>query len=307
MNNKAEKYILQLVKAGLSKAEAKIIVSEYAEADMARQASHGLATLPSLISRLSERKGPPKVLKSSGAITLIDGRRELGQLTATQAVKVAVKKAGQYGISFVGLKNILAFACPGTFARKIAEKGMIGLVMIDGGGPVLTHPDSITPVLGTNPLAFAIPTAKGIWFFDMATSKRNWSDVGLYKRLGKKLVPNTYRDKQGNFITDPNLATSVIPFGDYKGFALAMLVGILSNGLLGMGMGRFQKLKPNGNSYVRGAVFIAIDPKKFSQLPKFKTSVTNLMSDIKAAQKIPGVKSIRIPGEKSSRRLGKLK
>lgn len=293
-------FLSALVEAGLSKRQAAIVLAEYVEADRVGHGSHGLRSLPSMLQRLAERRGPVKVVKDSGAITFLDGQKELGQLAAVQAVEIAAKKARRYGVSLVGLKNILPFRRPGTYAAELADRGFIGIVMNDGGRAKVTHPDSPEPVVGTNPIGIGIPTSRGPLVIDMATAKRAWAEVGRAAERGALLSPNTYKDHAGKITRDPSKAFSVIPFGEYKGFALAIVVEILSNGLLSMTMGK-RKKAVNHLAAARGSIFIAIDPRKFISLTRFRRAVSRFLREIKASKKNPGVRHLRVPGEATLR------
>ncbi len=299
MNNKIyDQFVAALRSNGLSKNEAVLVVAEYIEADKVGQHSHGLSAFPNLLKRLKERGGPVKVIKNKGSTIFLDGNKELGQLAAEKATKLATEKAKRFGIGLVGLKNILPFMRPGTYAKKLADSKLVGIVMIDGGSAMMTHPDSPESVIGTNPIAFSIPTGRGSLVVDMATSKSAWSKVRRALKNGTKLPPGTYKDKTGKFTTDPKNAYSVVPFGDYKGFALGMLVEILCNGLLGMTMGKHKKTA-NRVAASRGAIFIAIDPARFGSIKNFKNATTKFLKEIEKSKRNPGIKKIRIPGKSS--------
>lgn len=294
----SKKFINELCQHGLSKNEAEIVVSEYVEADKVGQHSHGISALPNLLHRLKERKGPVKILKNYGPIAYLDGQKELGQLATEKAVVLLIAKTKRYGIGFVGLRNILPFMRPGTYVRKLADKNLFSIGMIDGGRPMVTHPDSPVPVIGTNPIAFGVPTSRGPLVVDMATSKKAWAEV-RYALVNNTLLPAlTYKDKHGRFTRNPKQAFSVVPFGDYKGFALGMMVEILCGSFLNMKMGMSKPAKNNVASS-RSAVFVAIDPSRFTTLNKFKKDVARFLRDIKSKKRNPGVKHIRIPGEAS--------
>lgn len=302
MNSKVyNQFIIALCSHGLTTREARLVIGEYIEAERIGQHSHGLAALPILLKRLKERKGPVKVIKSQGSAVYLEGNKELSQLAAEKSTTLAAAKAKRYGVGFVGLRNILPFMRPGTYAKKLAERNLVGIVMMDGGRAKVPHPDSSEPVIGTNPTAFGLPTSRGPLVVDMATSKRAWAEVRHAIAEGTKLPSKTYKDKAGKFTRDPKQAFSVVPFGDYKGFALGMVVEILCGGLFGMTMGKHKK-SVNHFSASRGAVFIAIDPARFVRLNEFKKKVTKFLREIKTSKRNQGVAHIRIPGESTLQR-----
>jgi LDH2 family malate/lactate/ureidoglycolate dehydrogenase len=286
-----QQFVTALKRHGLSKREANLVLDEYGSAK-------NLTALAGVLERLKRRGGPVKVISNRGATMFLEGNKELGQIAADEAVKLASAKAKKYGVGMVGLRNILSFNHPGTYAKKLADKNLFGLVMIDGGRAMVAHPDSSEPVIGTNPLAFALPTSRGLWVVDMATSKHAWATVRRALAQGVTLPPEAYKDKGGKFTRDPKKAFSALPFGDYKGFALGMLVEILCGSLLGMTMGK-RKKSSNHLATSRGAVFMAIDLQRFVSVNKFKHDTTKFLREIKTSKPNKGVKLIRVPGELS--------
>ena len=210
------------------------------------------------------------------------------------------------GIAIAGLYNMRAFLRPGTQAEKIEKEGLIGFVVNNGGLGSVAPTGSIDPILGTNPIGLAIPTKQNPITADFATSKRAWGEARVAKSEGRKLPENTFMDKDGNFTIEPDKAESVVPFGDYKGYILALLIEILTGSLVNMPMGvnpgdsdqgSLRFLTKKGD--MRGAVFIAIDPSKFTDFKRFKAANTELAKTIKNSRKAKGVKEILVPGERS--------
>jgi L-2-hydroxycarboxylate dehydrogenase (NAD+) len=293
-------HINELCEHGLTKSEARIVLSEYLGKDRVGHYSHGTSALPNFLKRLKERKGPMSIIKDSGPVVYIDGCKELGQLVAEKATEILIKKTRHYGIGLVGIRDILPFSSPGTYVKKLADKSLFGLGMIDGGRPMVAHPNSYQPVIGTNPIAFAFPTSTGSLVVDMATSKKAWGEVRQALLHKTKLPPQTYKNKLGRYTRDPKQAFSVVPFGDYKGFALGMMVEILCGSFLGMKMGKHKPAK-NNVAKSRSAIFIAINPSRFVSINKFKRDVTLFIKEIKSSKRNKGVKLLRIPGESTVR------
>lgn len=238
-----------------------------------------------------------KVIRNA-AVSFLEGNKTSGSSVAEEAVKLVVAKTAKYGIGLVGIRNLLPFSHPGTYAKQIAEQDFIGIVIIDGGRAKVAPSGSREPVIGTNPIAFGIPAVKGSWVVDMATSKHAWNIVRRALENNTKLPADVYQDRLGKFTTDPKKAFSVVPFGDYKGFALGLLVEILCGGLLNMEMGKTKKSDVPSKT-LRGSMFIAIDIKQFVPIAKFKTSVTKLLREVKSAKRKARVRHIRLPGDSS--------
>lgn len=289
-----------LIKHGIPVSDARIITDEYIDGELCGKLSHGLQAFPSIIKRLPI-KNRFQVEKETESMVLIDAHGYFGQVIAKKAIEIICRKAKKQGVAIGAIKNMVTFLRPAIPARMIEGKGMIGIVFNNGGLQAIAPTGGIDPIFGTNPIGVGIPTDNEPINFDMATSKRAWGEVRVAKTLGKDLPKDTFLNKQGDFTQDPNQAYSVVPEGDYKGYALALLIEILTGSLVDMPTG----LKPKKKEYrttLRGAVLIAIDPSKFTSFNKFKKINSKLINDIKKSRKAKGIEEIRIPGELSQRK-----
>ncbi len=130
--------------------------------------------------------------------------------------------------------------------------------------------------------------------------------VRLANKYGTPLPDNTFYDAAGNITTDPTAADAVLPFGDYKGFALALWNEVATGALLGMPM---MILNDAGNNFGekipdRGAYILVIDPAQTVGLTEFKTRVSEYIGKILATQPLPDQK-IRIPGQEAMQKARK--
>jgi LDH2 family malate/lactate/ureidoglycolate dehydrogenase len=136
----------------------------------------------------------------------------------------------------------------------------------------------------------------------MATSKRAWGQVRLANKYGTDLPADTFYNDKGEVTLNPKEAHSVMPFGDYKGFALALMVEILCGSLIGMDNMMIDTKSAGSNFGTklqdRGGVILVIDPQQTSSLDAFKQANTELLDKIKATSPLKG-KEIRIPGEEA--------
>ncbi|MBO0737203.1 MAG: Ldh family oxidoreductase, partial [Alphaproteobacteria bacterium] len=149
------------------------------------------------------------------------------------------------------------------------------------------------PALGTNPIAFGMPSSRGPVVLDMGTSAFMGTDLAYRERLGKLLPEGVAVDAEGRPTRDPTLAKlgALLPFGGYKGFGLAFIVqafGVLAG----------SALDPDSDD---GYLFVVFKPDLLVGLDAFKRHVSELVDRIKATPRQPGVDEIRIPGERAFR------
>ena len=103
-------------------------------------------------------RGHGDVVSDNGFAIVIDAQNALGQLTARQAVKIAVERAKKLGLSAVAVRNAFHFGTAGRYARLVAEQNCIGIVM-SNTRPLLPAPGGAEALVGNNPVAIALPSS----------------------------------------------------------------------------------------------------------------------------------------------------
>ncbi|MFA6525628.1 MAG: Ldh family oxidoreductase [Patescibacteria group bacterium] len=281
----------KLRKIGFTTEEAKAITFEYISGELKGKGSHGVFGFIKAYNRLKETKrGHYKVVKDTPTYAFIEGNQDIGQIVAYKAIELAIKKAKKTGIAMVGGNNIHSFLRPGTWAEVAARKGMIALCFNYGGSPAIAPTGAREAILATNPIGIGIPYKEYPFVIDMAVSERAFNQISLAKALGKKIPSGWAIDKNGKNTNDPNAVTSVLPFGGYKGYILALALEILTGPFVRTKVGKSTKK-------FRGLLFIVIDPYVFTTKSEFSRDMNKLIKEVDNAKKIKGVKDIHIPGE----------
>src|SRR5258706_10570733 len=150
-------------KIGCSKEHAAIATKSLLAADLRGVDSHGVARLSGYI-RLWEAKrinATPgiKIIYETASTAVVDGDSGLGLVVAPYAMQVAIDKAKQAGTGWVSVKNSNHFGIAGTHAIMALQHDMIGIAMTNGSA-LVAPTFSTERLLGTNPIAFAIPAGK---------------------------------------------------------------------------------------------------------------------------------------------------
>ncbi|MBD3281024.1 hypothetical protein GF389_05945, partial [Candidatus Dojkabacteria bacterium] len=190
------------------------------------------------------------------------------------------------------VKNMQPFLRPGFQARKLAEQELIGIVTNSTKNLVAPF-GGFEPILGTNPLGFAIPFRGGVIVADFATSKKANGEVKMAKLKNSELPDEVFFDSNGEYTTDPDAVYSIDVFGDYKGLAISLLIEVLTGALLGAEVG-----EKDGKS--RNAMFLAIDPSKFGDYDDFLDKNAKLVERVKNSKTREGME-VYYPGERSQR------
>jgi len=215
-----------------------------------------------------------KKIKEKSSMILLDGDSGMGQIVSMHATKLAIDKAGKTGISVVGVKNSSHFGAASYYSIKMAEKNMVGIAMTNGLA-VMAAWGGAKRIIGNDPLSIAVPYKKDKpLVLDMAMSKVSGGKVRLFSKNNQKIPQNWVVNSQGKKTENPNdfvNGGALLPFGEYKGYGLAVMVEILSGVLTGAGRLNEVKswLKTSGAPIYTGHCFIAINIANFIFLEDF--------------------------------------
>ena len=290
-------------KAGLGEAEATTGARLMIESDLAGQDGHGIFRLASYIAAVRAGKivanGQITVASEAPASALIDGGNALGHLVMARAAEVAIAKAKTQGTAWVGTRMSNHAGAASVWAAQMLPHDMIGLYF--AVGPNFMAPwGGFEKLLGTNPLAIAVPALdEPPVVLDMATSIAANGKVQMAKQRGETIPAGWLSDKQGQPITDPARADegTFVPVGEYKGFGLSLMIGLLGATLNNAAFGRAatQTAVPSNT----GQALCAISISQFGDVTEFKRRVDAVVRDIRGSGRLPGVEVIRLPGERS--------
>jgi LDH2 family malate/lactate/ureidoglycolate dehydrogenase len=163
-------------------------------------------------------------------------------------------------------------------------------------------------LLSTNPIAAAIPAGdEQPIVLDMATTVAAYGKVKTKALRGETMPEGWMVDRQGKPLTDPKRAEEgmLLPLGGmeagYKGYGLALIIGLLAGTLGGAAMGKHVIDFNHDDSSVTntGQAIAAINPAAFGGVDAFKASVDRLIRDLRGSSRMPGVERILVPGERS--------
>jgi LDH2 family malate/lactate/ureidoglycolate dehydrogenase len=282
---------------GYDAEEAWIICDHVIDAALCGYEYSGLAKLLNIPEhhRFALPRRPMRILHETPVSALYDGGNNVGMVAMYHAAKAAIAKAAAHGISVIGVTDSWMSGRSAYFVEMIAKADLVAIHTASSGGAVAPY-GGIRPVLGTNPIAFAIPAgadAEGPLVLDMGTSAFMATELQLRARLGQELPEGVAIDRDGRPTRDANEARegALLPFGGHKGFGLGLVVQAF--GLIG------GAAIPPGND--DGYVFIAFRPDLLVPVADLKRELGALIARVKAVPTQPGVDEIRIPGEQSAR------
>lgn len=287
---------------GASESVAHRLADSLVESNLVGHDSHGVLRVPEYVERIRvgalRLDGAIEVVRETAATALIDCGWNLGQVALPQGMELAIHKARSAGIGMVVLGHCDHTGRVGEYVVSAAQAGMIGQLTCNGSlpGGIVAPYGGARRALGANPIAWALPAAdRPPIFFDFATSIVAHGKLQVAADRGEQVPEGWILDKHGNPTSDPQAQFddgAILPFGGHKGYALSVMIELLSGGLSGAGF----PLLP-GYRWDQGTTLIAIDISAFQPLEEFKQQAAEFALHLKAVPRAAGVDEILLPGE----------
>jgi len=296
--------------AGASDEEARLVTESLVSANIAGVDSHGV--FPNLIMYIKNiQKGIIKpgakfeIVKETPSTALVNGNWGLGQAICTKAMKIAIQKAEENGVSAVGVHNCNNIGRLAHFTKMTLDNDMICFIAANLD-PCVAPYGGRKIMLGTNPISYSIPagTEKPV-VIDFSTSMVAEGKVraALYRK--EQIPVGWIVDSQGRPSTNPAdlyqpplppeqvvLAGALLSFGGHKGYGLGLVVDILGGALTGTGCDGEVT-----NDFANGIFITAVKIDHFVPIEEFKARVDRLIRALKNSPKAEGFAEILIPGE----------
>src|SRR6266478_4862878 len=283
---------------GYEPEEARILADHVIDAALCGYEYSGLAKLLNVADHPRFKAGhrPMRALKETSVSVLFDGGNQSGMVAMYHATRAVIERAQAHGMALVGVNNIWMSGRSAYYVEMVARAGLVGIHTV-AAPPMVAPPGGAKAALGTNPIAFGFPMDGDPLVIDLGTSTFMGTDLQFRQRLGIPLPDGVALDEHGCPTTDAEAARhgAILPFGGYKGFALALAthaLGVLSSW--------------DGEQEKAGYLFIAFKPDLFVPLEDYRRALAAEIAAIKATPRQEGVDEIRIPGERAYRERARL-
>ena len=300
-----------MTQLGLPPADAAVVGRLMAEADLQGSDGHGVIRLPQYARRIQAggiNVTPNiKVVQERPGMALLDGDNGMGHLVMQRAAEMAIEKARVCGVAWVGTQFSNHAGPASLYARMPMAQNMIGLYFAVGNANHLPPWGGLDMLLSTNPIAVALPAGEEPpVVLDMATTVAAYGKVKAKAQRGEMMPVGWMIDRLGQPLTDPKRAEEgfLMPIGGYKGYGLALIVGLLAGTLNGAAMGKEVIDFNHDDTSVTntGQSILAIDLSAFGDVAAFKARVDRLVRELRDSERMPGVERIWLPGEQSHER-----
>jgi len=295
-----------LTRRGVPEADARAAARGLVGANLRGVDTHGLACLPDYAKALEERRlnATPdmKVERRLPWAMTLDADNGLGPVAAMRATELALESADRLGIGAIAVRRSNHFGAAGVYAAMAAERGCVGIVTANASS-VCAPFGAAAPMLGTNPLAVAVPAGRHPAFvLDMATSEGSRKKVRKALAEGKPIPAGWALGPDGRPTTDPRAALDgvMLPFGGVKGSALTLLMDILSGVLTGAEFGgRVLSVMTNQERESGNGHFVmAFKASAFMPHEDFLVRMDEEITRLKGLEPAEGFDEVMYPGER---------
>ena len=295
-----------LTRVGLETEMASVVAGVLIEGDLLGHDTHGLALLPGYLRELEAgamaKRGKHRIIEERPASALWDGDRLPGPWLTRLAIDDAVDKARRCGTGTVVIRRSHHIACLAAYLTGATERGFVLLLSCSDPNAASVAPHGGTRAVFTpDPIAFGFPTQADPVLIDLSASlTTNGMTARLHKR-GERLAHPWLLTADGTPTDDPDVLFSeppgtILPTGGvdagHKGYALALIVEMLTGGLAGFG-------RADAKQGWGATVFVqAIDPAAFGGLASFARQAEWIAQACRDNPPRAGFDAVRLPGER---------
>ncbi len=301
-------------KFGFTEEESRIITGVLLMADVYGIESHGAQRLvryhKGIQSGMIKVDAKPEVVFETPVSAVIDGHEGMGQLIGHFAMELAIKKAKTAGIGIVTVRESNHYGIAGYYAKMACDEGLIGISSTNSEA-IVVPTFGKQAMLGTNPIAFAMPADPYPFLFDASTSIVTRGKFEMYNKAEKPVPEGWGVDENGHPCTDPGRVLSNIKAhagggisplggaseltGSHKGYGNAMVAEIFTS-ILSMGMtSNYNLLNGHGGTCHLCA---AIDPAIFGDKDAIIAHLSTFLEELRESPKREGHDRIYTHGEK---------
>ncbi|HEX4928249.1 MAG TPA: malate/lactate/ureidoglycolate dehydrogenase [Burkholderiales bacterium] len=302
-----ERAIETIVAAGGSEPqEARLVAENLVMANLLGHDSHGIGMIPRYIDALLEggllANQRVRASLDTGTLLALDGSKGYGQSIGRQAMQMAIERARRHGSCIMALGNSHHLGRIGHWAEMAVAEGFVSLHFAN----VLSHArvaphGGRDPRFGTNPCCIAIPLpGEPPFVLDYATSAVAQGKLRVAHNKGDKVPLGRLIDTDGNPTTDPRYAVvppfgAMLPFGEHKGYGMAIACELLGGALTGGGTWHFPE--SDQQRVLNGMMTILLDPQRLGTAAAFEREARQFLDWLRKARPAPGFDRVRIAGE----------
>ncbi len=286
-----------LVASGAAESVAATVAAALVAAEAEGQVGHGFSRLGDYAAQLKTGKvngtAVPTAERTGSAAVLVDARDGFAYPALDLAIAQGVEIAGAAGVASMAVTRSHHCGALSVQVEKIAKGGCIG-IMVANAPAAIAPWGAKTPVFGTNPIAFAAPRPNASpLVIDLSLSKVARGKVMHAKKSGTEIPLGWALDKDGQPTTDPAAALegTMVPIGEAKGTALALIVEILASAVTGANTSTSiaSFFSADGPPCGSGQFLLAIKPANAAGFAERLVAILDLITGAEGAR-LPGTR-----------------
>lgn len=289
-----------LVRHGASAAVARVLAANCAGAERDGAKSHGVFRIAGYVAGLTgswiDGRAQPQVIDAAPGAVRVEAMNGFAQPALAAAAPLLLSKARHGGIVIGTIRKCHHIGALWQDVESFAREGLVALAFVNSRKRIVPHGGRV-PVYGTNPMAFAVPRNGDPIVFDQASSAMSYGDVRLAARQGETVPPGTGVDRDGNPTIDPKAIVNggaLLPFGGYKGAAIAMMTEIMAGALSFSPFSfEFEEAASAGRDTIgTGQTIVLIAPDFLGNGSVFRARIDTLVATLRNAGQA------RLPGDR---------
>lgn len=300
--------VYSLQRVGVPWSEAEGVAEALVRTDAMGISTHGTKLLVGYLKKLKaggyRPAASPSMLREGIAWGVIDGDHGLGQVGCRHALQVASNKARVAGMAQVHLIRTGHVGAPGYFAALAAREGFIAMIL-GNDIPSVAAPGACRAVLGSNPMAYAIPRIDSDpILLDIATAAVAGGKVYAARQRGEAIPEHWLIGPDGQPTRDGTLypqSASLAPMAGHKGFGLGLwcevLAGVLPGGNFTWQIGSWLFDPPEQPSSHNASILL-LDVSAITDRQQFDRRLKQLVEEITNTPVGPGASPVQVPGQR---------
>lgn len=302
-----QRFVSRLLEALPTPTDVADEVAEHlVGANLVGHDSHGVIRAPQYMEMAAAGTlvpgARPRLEDDRGAIATVSGERGFGQLAGRYAIDEGIWRAREHGVAAVALRRCTHLGRLGAYMERAADAGCVAICCVGGfgAGHMAVPYGGAGHAYGANPIAAGFPTPDGDpVLLDFATTRIAGGKVLVAAAAGTQLPAGCIVDAQGRPTTDPHAflaGGALLPFGEHKGYGLAVLAELLGQALTGA-----DATAPDGVDdpvFGRtGGLFLVVDAGAFRDAEQTVAAAGRLVRRLREIPPAPGFDRVRTPGE----------
>ena len=300
---------------GFSQTESEAITDVLLRADLCGIESHGVQRLiryhNEIGSGMVDVRAKPEIVFQTGISAVLDAHKAMGQLVGIQAMELAIQKARQTGIGMVTVRNSNHYGIAGYYTDMAVQADLMGICMTNTEA-ICVPTFGKQAMLGTNPIAVAMPADPTAFSYDAATTVVPRGKLEVYNKNGNPLPEQWAVDAEGHATNNAEevlhniihkIGGGIAPLGGteetnggHKGYGLALITDIFTGILSGGMTSNHINIKPGQADICH--YFAAIDYGIFGDRLEIRARFSTFLQELRDSRKAEGQARIYVHGEK---------